>query len=87
MSYESSKHAGVCWHSQRQKWRAQPTLSGKQRHLGYFAEEAEAAQAVAAARAADEAGRLEEHISGISWVFPPVGFPPPLFCSFLRLRY
>ena len=33
--------------------------AGKQHHLGYFAEEAEAAKAVAAARAAHAEGRLE----------------------------
>ena len=44
---------------------ARPILAGKQRHLGYFAEKAEATEAVAAARAADGEGRLEAHLQGI----------------------
>ena len=46
-------------YKQQQKWRARLTLCGKEHYLGVFAEEAEAAQAVAAARAAHAEGRLE----------------------------
>ncbi|OYY20902.1 MAG: hypothetical protein B7Y69_09295 [Sphingobacteriia bacterium 35-40-8] len=42
---------GVRWHKRRGKWFAAITLDGKQRHLGYFLNTAEAAAAYAAASA------------------------------------
>jgi len=51
-SYEgsTSKHRGVWWSKQRQKWRAAERLNGKAYHLGYFSSEAEAAMAASAWR-------------------------------------
>ena len=57
-SVRKSGVPGVSWHRAGQRWVARPSLGRKQRHLGYFAEEAEAAEAVAAARAADEPALL-----------------------------
>lgn len=44
-SKTSSKYPGVCWNKQRNKWKAYITLNGKQKHLGYFMDEREAAKA------------------------------------------
>lgn len=42
----SSRFKGVCWRSGRSKWQAYIKLAGeKQRHLGYFDDEVEAAKA------------------------------------------
>lgn len=39
---KSSKYKGVSWHKSRNKWRAQITINGKRKHLGYFSEEYDA---------------------------------------------
>ena len=62
MILETSKHTGVSWNKQRQKWKAELWVGGKTRYLGLFAEEAEAAEAVAAPRPAHAAGRLQTYI-------------------------
>ena len=41
----SSKYPGVCWHKEREKWISQIMINKKIKHLGYFIEEEEAAQA------------------------------------------
>lgn len=41
----SSQYPGVSWHKDRKKWRARIQIDGKIKHLGYFKEELEAAQA------------------------------------------
>lgn len=41
----SSKHPGVCWHKRIQKWQVNIHISGKKRHIGYFIDEEEAAEA------------------------------------------
>lgn len=41
----SSKYVGVCWHKRIKKWRAYIHIKGKNKHLGYFEDEKEAAQA------------------------------------------
>jgi hypothetical protein len=41
----TSQHRGVHWDKSRSKWKAQIQVGGKQRHLGYFAAEEEAAKA------------------------------------------
>jgi hypothetical protein len=50
----------VCWHKTSGKWRARIRIDGKQRHLGYFADEEEAA---AAYREADDERRLRKRTS------------------------
>jgi hypothetical protein len=44
----TSQHFGVCWNKGKCKWRASSTskVDGKKKHLGYFAEEEEAAVVV-----------------------------------------
>lgn len=46
----TSRYRGVDWHSQHRAWRARIHIAGKSRHLGLFADEAEAAEAARAAR-------------------------------------
>jgi outer membrane protein assembly factor BamD (BamD/ComL family) len=41
----SSKYKGVAWHKRHKKWNAQIQINGKQKHLGYFTSEEEAALA------------------------------------------
>ena len=41
----SSEHTGVCWQKRANKWHAQITIGGKRKHLGYFTDELEAAEA------------------------------------------
>lgn len=41
----TSSYKGVSWHSERNKWRANAYINGKQTFLGYFADEKEAAYA------------------------------------------
>ena len=41
----TSKHAGVSWCKTRQKWLAQISLNGKNKHLGYYTNEKQAADA------------------------------------------
>lgn len=43
----TSGYKGVCWQSEKKKWRAQYTLGGKQKHLGYFRSKEDAAQVYA----------------------------------------
>ena len=50
------------WNKKCQKWEALAHLGRKQRYLGLFAEEADAAEAVAVARAAHGEGRLDDHL-------------------------
>ena len=52
---KTSRHRGVSWHQKQKMWRAQISVDGKSRGLGYFNDEAEAASAYAAA--CREAGR------------------------------
>ena len=42
----TSKHTGVCWNKARKKWEAQKWDKGKLVHLGYYADEEDAARAV-----------------------------------------
>ena len=42
----SSKYRGVCWSPTKRRWRANARLEGKQRHLGYYTDEKEAARVV-----------------------------------------
>ena len=41
----SSKYTGVYWNKNAKKWKAQIKINGKQKHLGYFNSELEAAEA------------------------------------------
>lgn len=41
----TSKYPGVCWHKYNKKWRATIYVNGKNKDLGYFKEEREAAKA------------------------------------------
>ena len=41
----SSKHTGVSWNKRRSKWKSSIQINGKPKHLGYFTDELEAAQA------------------------------------------
>jgi hypothetical protein len=52
----SSEYLGVCWNAKSQMWQAGIKQGGRQRHLGLFICERDAAQAAAAARAAIGAG-------------------------------
>ena len=45
MGSTSSKYVGVGWHKKDQRWRAQIRLNGKNKGLGNFKEEIEAAKA------------------------------------------
>ena len=38
----TSKFTGVCWNKNRNKWRAQIQINGKDKHLGYFTKELDA---------------------------------------------
>lgn len=44
-SHTSSRYKGVTWHKRDKKWAANIGMNGKQRFLGYFATEQEAADA------------------------------------------
>jgi hypothetical protein len=50
-SRNKSGHRGVCWHAQRQKWRAVGHIAGRSHWLGYFDDVEEAARVVSAWRA------------------------------------
>jgi len=55
----TSAHSGVCWATDRPKWRAQIQVSGRKVNLGYFGSELEAAAAAAYLRAkADRDSRV-----------------------------
>ena len=41
---QPSKHVGVMWNKEKQKWRAHIKIDGKQTHLGYFDNEKDAAR-------------------------------------------
>ena len=41
----NSKYTGVCWHKSVKKWQSRIGINGKMKHLGYFTDEKEAAQA------------------------------------------
>jgi hypothetical protein len=56
----SSQHRGVHWAKASGKWVAMISVNGKRRHLGYFADEEEAA---AAYREADDERRLRKRTS------------------------
>jgi len=45
----SSRFKGVCWNKWSQRWMAQINVDGRQRHLGRFADEVDAARAYDAA--------------------------------------
>lgn len=58
----SSKYKGVCWHKQTQKWCTHIAINGKDKHIGYFISETEAALAYndAAIKYFDEYAKLNE---------------------------
>ena len=45
----SSRYRGVCWHSQRNKWKAEIKVNQTKKHLGVFINEEDAARAYDAA--------------------------------------
>jgi hypothetical protein len=56
---DTSQHRGVSWHQTIGKWQARISVDGKERHLGCFADESEAARAFDAAHR--QHGRPEAH--------------------------
>lgn len=48
---KTSKHQGVCWHTQKNKWQAKIKVSGKRIYLGSFEKEEDAYAAYLAAKA------------------------------------
>ena len=42
--HRPSKYVGVCWFKQTKKWEANITIDGKQKSLGYYHDEKEAAR-------------------------------------------
>ena len=68
----TSEHTGVSWNKAAKKWRAKKMVQGKQVHLGYYADEEDAARAVAEyveRGVVDLPGRggvTSEH-TGVSW--------------------
>ena len=44
LNNKTSKYVGVCWYKSRKKWRALIRINGKQKHLGFFNVEEEAAE-------------------------------------------
>lgn len=73
-----SAFPGVGWAVHARKWRAQLRVGDSMKNLGYFAEECDAARAVAAARAARPELRLppgkNKHPLHVN---PPPGRVPP----------
>lgn len=51
VGYGSSAHRGVCWDKNSERWQASAMFNGRNRYLGQFDSEAEAARVAAAARA------------------------------------
>ena len=43
----TSEHTGVSWNKAAKKWEAQKSVKGKHVHLGFYADEEDAARAVA----------------------------------------
>ena len=70
----SSKHRGVSWHKGRGEWVAHLSVQGKQQHLGCFAQEADAAAAYTAAKAALAQGQP------VAWPEKRRGAAGPAFC-------
>ena len=68
----TSEHMGVCWDKAVKKWRAQKSVQGKTVYLGYYADEEDAARAVAeyvecgVVAARRRGGGTSEHM-GVSW--------------------
>jgi hypothetical protein len=60
----SSQFRGVSWYARGGKWHARLTKAGRSIHLGYFAEELEAARVVAAARAEHMTHAVEARAHG-----------------------
>ena len=60
---KSSKFRGVCWDKRAQKWKASISIDGKQKNLGYFADEETAAR------------KYDEHAAHLGWLlnFPSEG--------------
>ena len=42
--FKSSTYIGVCWNKEKNKWKSYITINGKQKHLGYYTNEIQAAQ-------------------------------------------
>ena len=68
----TSEHTGVSWNKAKKKWEAQKTVQGKLVHLGYYADEEDAARAIAeyvergAVTPPGRGGVTSEH-RGVSW--------------------
>lgn len=58
----TSLHPGACWDKRAAKWCARIMLDSRGMHLGYFDDEADAADAYAEAKAARDAGGTKEDI-------------------------
>ena len=56
---------GVSWDTKSSKWLAKPYIAGKQQHLGYFAQEQDAIDAVRVAREAADHQRFQQHLAGL----------------------
>jgi hypothetical protein len=56
---KTSEYRGVSWSKSSKKWQAQIHFDGKQRHLGYFADEKEAARAYDRASRAHHGGKAK----------------------------
>jgi len=52
---QTSQYTGVCFDTQSKKWKAQISVNGKKKHLGYYVTEAEAGAAFVRARSNDKA--------------------------------
>ena len=64
VSTKSSKHRGVSWRKDISQWEARIKVAGKNEHLGYFDDEAEAARAFDT-RAAELARPTNFGLSGV----------------------
>lgn len=65
----SSQYRGVSWVPRMRRWTAYVTPNGKRTHLGYFADEIDAARVAAAARLAMMPGAVEK--GGLLWLPSP----------------